>query len=251
MNQELDELAKTFKANVNIQDRKYLLKTFKQCFVGSEAVDFLVKEGHAPTREDAVELGKALQAAGLFEHVTRDHIFADEYLFFRFLNLNERGEFSFDEKTGQKLDWSYFLMPAGFKEAKEGKLQPNVPLPDFEALNSKDTHIASKMWPMDTYNTTLLNHVHPPQWNDPDGSTLYDLVVIGGGTGGLISAAGSAGVGAKVALIEEHMLGGDWYVVCFVCLLWFDVLFLSDFNTKSHACTPCPYLSLSLSLSRL
>jgi ribulose 1,5-bisphosphate synthetase/thiazole synthase len=68
---------------------------------------------------------------------------------------------------------------------------------------------------MDKFNTILLNHVHPPEWQDPtpnnsDGSSSYDLVVIGGGTGGLIAASGSAGVGAKVAMIEENMLGGDW-----------------------------------------
>ena len=34
-------------------------------------------------------------------------------------------------------------------------------------------------------------------------------MVIGAGTGGLVAAAGSAGVGAKVALIEEWMMGGD------------------------------------------
>ncbi|CAM9227827.1 unnamed protein product, partial [Hapterophycus canaliculatus] len=37
----------------------------------------------------------------------------------------------------------------------------------------------------------------------------YNLVAIGGGTGGLVSAAGSAGVYAKVALIENHLMGGD------------------------------------------
>lgn len=34
-------------------------------------------------------------------------------------------------------------------------------------------------------------------------------MVIGAGASGLVSAAGSAGVGAKVALIEKHLLGGD------------------------------------------
>ena len=37
----------------------------------------------------------------------------------------------------------------------------------------------------------------------------YNLVVIGGGTAGLVSAAGAAGLGAKVALIERNLLGGD------------------------------------------
>ena len=55
-----------------IEDRRYHLKTYKQCFIGKEAVDFLVNEGHALTRDDAVALGRALQQSYLFEHVTRD-----------------------------------------------------------------------------------------------------------------------------------------------------------------------------------
>lgn len=34
-------------------------------------------------------------------------------------------------------------------------------------------------------------------------------MAIGAGAGGLVSAAGSAGVGGKVAIIEEHLMGGD------------------------------------------
>ena len=45
------------------------------------------------------------------------------------------------------------------------------------------------------------------------GSTVcvcrYNLVVIGAGAGGLVTAAGAAGVGARVAIIEEHLMGGD------------------------------------------
>ena len=37
----------------------------------------------------------------------------------------------------------------------------------------------------------------------------YDLCVIGGGSAGLVSAAGAASLGAKVLLIEKHRLGGD------------------------------------------
>jgi pyruvate/2-oxoglutarate dehydrogenase complex dihydrolipoamide dehydrogenase (E3) component len=38
---------------------------------------------------------------------------------------------------------------------------------------------------------------------------MYNVVVIGGGTAGLVAAAGAAGLGAKVALVEKHLLGGD------------------------------------------
>ena len=44
-------------------------------------------------------------------------------------------------------------------------------------------------------------------------STEFDLVIIGGGAGGLVVAAGGASLGAKVALVEKHKMGGDclWY----------------------------------------
>lgn len=38
---------------------------------------------------------------------------------------------------------------------------------------------------------------------------MFDIAAIGGGTAGLVTAAGSAGLGARVALIERDRLGGD------------------------------------------
>jgi len=67
----------------------------------------------------------------------------------------------------------------------------------------------SDMTPIDAFNDTLIANVHPPDWVNPEPARCYNLVVIGGGTAGLISAAGAAGLGAKVALIERHLLGGD------------------------------------------
>ena len=55
----------------------------------------------------------------------------------------------------------------------------------------------------------LLEHVRPPEWTNPPPRPLYDLVVIGGGTAGLVCAAGAAGLGARVALVERDRLGGD------------------------------------------
>lgn len=204
LDHELNAIAEDFKKNVKLEDRKYRLKTYKECFIGSEAVDYLVSSGKANSREDAVALAQALQGTHhLFEHVTRDHQFADEYLFFRFLDEKERGSLSVDEATGEKINWSHFLTPPGGDMNSSGSLQPTFPVPDFEALCNNDIHTASQVWPMDEFNTTLLNNVHPANWVDPQpGSATYDLVVIGGGAAGLISAAGSAGVGAKVALIE-------------------------------------------------
>ncbi len=55
----------------------------------------------------------------------------------------------------------------------------------------------------------LLSHVQPRDWPIPTPAERYDLVVLGGGTAGLVAAMGSAGLGATVALVEKHMLGGD------------------------------------------
>ena len=63
--------------------------------------------------------------------------------------------------------------------------------------------------PADEYNATLAANVHPADWRNPTPDGPYDLVVLGAGTAGLVSAAGAAGLGARVALIERHLLGGD------------------------------------------
>ncbi len=63
--------------------------------------------------------------------------------------------------------------------------------------------------PMDTYNRELISNVHPPDWQNPIPAKCYNLVVIGAGTAGLVTAAGASMLGAKVALIEKHLMGGD------------------------------------------
>ncbi len=63
--------------------------------------------------------------------------------------------------------------------------------------------------PRDDHNQKLVANVHPPNWKNPEAARRYNLVVIGAGTAGLISANIAASLGAKVALIERHRLGGD------------------------------------------
>jgi pyruvate/2-oxoglutarate dehydrogenase complex dihydrolipoamide dehydrogenase (E3) component len=62
---------------------------------------------------------------------------------------------------------------------------------------------------VDTADRTLEALVHPPDWQNPRPQGTYDLVVIGGGTAGLVSAVGAAGLGARVAIVERQQLGGD------------------------------------------
>src|SRR6185369_15031361 len=66
-----------------------------------------------------------------------------------------------------------------------------------------------RVLPNDPYDQALLANVHPPDWVNPTPAGRYNLVVIGAGTAGLVTAAGAAGLGARVALIERHLMGGD------------------------------------------
>jgi len=223
------------------KDRTYRLKTYKNCFVGREAVDAIVATGVVQSRQDAVTLGQALMTSrgGMFEHVLRDHDFEDKYLFYRLLGENERGARQVDNLTGANVGWDSFLASSrkssdtketeteelGEEKAEVASFLPHMPVPDFEAIAERDVHAAKHVWPMDEYNTKLLDNVHPPNWIDAppkskpagkESNYQFDMVVIGGGAAGLITAAGSAGVGARVALIEANLLGGDWYVCrCF------------------------------------
>ncbi len=113
-----------------IQDRKYHLKSYKQCFVAKDFVDWLVGRGEATNRQDAVDLGKQLVDAEVISHgkclaetascillslnylqwfeqwsrdtkmtsfffspVVGDHHFKDEFLFFRFKHDEKHKKF--------------------------------------------------------------------------------------------------------------------------------------------------------------
>ncbi len=69
--------------------------------------------------------------------------------------------------------------------------------------------VISHLSPLDSYNQTLREHGHPQHWKNPKPQGTYNIVVMGAGTAGLITAIGAVGLGAKVALIEEQLMGGD------------------------------------------
>ncbi len=73
--------------------------------------------------------------------------------------------------------------------------------------------MAIPLLPNDPHDDRLRAAVKPPDWVNPTPAGRYNLVVIGGGPAGLVCAAGAAGLGAKVALVERDLLGGDCLTV--------------------------------------
>ncbi|MBA3707631.1 MAG: mercuric reductase [Planctomycetes bacterium] len=59
------------------------------------------------------------------------------------------------------------------------------------------------------YDVALAANVRPPGWTNPKPASNYHLVIIGAGPAGLVAAAGAAALGARVALVERNLLGGD------------------------------------------
>ncbi|MGM0557770.1 MAG: FAD-containing oxidoreductase [Myxococcota bacterium] len=201
---ELDQLAAQMREKVEVRDRKYHLKTYEDCFVGTEAVDWLVSSGIARDRSQAILVGNILHQAGYFHHVTRDHEFKDEDLFYRFAVDEDHGRKA-DDREGGSFAWSEFLGPA---VESHGERQPKLAEYDENPVDL-DVEDTKGIQPLDSHNTELLEQVHPRNWVNPEPEDRYNMVVIGAGTGGLVTAAAIAGLGGKVALIEKHLMGGD------------------------------------------
>src|SRR5581483_222827 len=68
---------------------------------------------------------------------------------------------------------------------------------------------AAVLAPLDEHNLSLLANVRPAGWVNPEPAARYNLVVVGAGTAGLVAAAGAAGLGARVAIVERGLMGGD------------------------------------------
>lgn len=77
---------------------------------------------------------------------------------------------------------------------------------------NQGAHVAEMLF--DKYNCEMYNNVRPVKWVDPtvEGFDKYDILVIGGGAGGLVTAVGSAGLGARACMIERALIGGDCLV---------------------------------------
>ena len=199
---ELENLTAKLRKNLEIKDRKYLLKTYEKCFVGSEAVKYMLKNNICKTNEEGVWIGKALLAAGIIEHVTNDHDFVDGNKYYHF--VHDKPSHGQKAKTHNDQDWSWNdFIPGKIKnfysndDEKDNKfnLQPKIEELNEEVETAIDAlDLAPKesfgITPLDEYNKQLLDNAHPIKWENPKPDGKYNLVAIGAGTAGLVTAAG-------------------------------------------------------------
>jgi pyruvate/2-oxoglutarate dehydrogenase complex dihydrolipoamide dehydrogenase (E3) component/uncharacterized membrane protein YdjX (TVP38/TMEM64 family) len=93
------------------------------------------------------------------------------------------------------------------RKALAKKIASNDTVQNLKPITTASAPI--EVSPADAHNVRLLSNAHPPDWQNPTPAARYNLVVIGAGTAGLVTAAGAAGLGAKVALVERSLMGGD------------------------------------------
>ncbi|MEM9135912.1 MAG: mechanosensitive ion channel domain-containing protein [Cyanobacteria bacterium P01_F01_bin.42] len=82
---ELESLVEQMKGSngLEIEDRRFRATLYPRCFIGQEAVTWIVRTQKA-THEEALRLGQMLVKKGIIHHVTDEHAFKDDYLFYRF-----------------------------------------------------------------------------------------------------------------------------------------------------------------------
>lgn len=81
---DLGEKADTFKGIVDVRDRTFRMKKYRRSFIGAEAVDAMLYQGMASTREEGIKIGQELQSElRLFRKLGGNSLLADDYLFYR------------------------------------------------------------------------------------------------------------------------------------------------------------------------
>lgn len=197
--ESLNELVRNFKEVAEIKDRTHFFKSYPQCFVGNQVVPALIERHYARDEVHALELGNLLMKHGYFHHVTRDHNFKNQKLFYRFTD-NER---------------SHGVVPAESSDTwkrlvTEGGDQSLITLDDMAEHTDwleKGGHMPEIFF--DMYNAVLMDNVRPARWIDPMPQGKYNLIAIGAGAAGLVSSGGAATLGGKAAIIERNQFGGD------------------------------------------
>ena len=101
------------------------------------------------------------------------------------------------------------------------------------ANNAAGDHTQAADYPGAEFDIAWQKALKPSDYNNPAPQSRYHLAIVGAGPAGLIAAIGAAGLGAKVALIERHTMGGDCLNVGCVpskCLLDYSKKHPGDFD---------------------
>ncbi|KAL9968300.1 hypothetical protein ACROYT_G026657 [Oculina patagonica] len=163
MGERLHQQAVYFTDPPLIKDRKSLLRSYSNCFVGREFVDWLLQVKEAENRDEAVVIGQRLLDVGALEHVSKEQLFEDKDQYYRFnTERSELGDDSFSGDSLPDLDASIVLFIMAYRCSNTEK--PHSSLNAVSVIVSR-SHIAlvkqNPQWPVPRY-TALPQHPKGP-----------------------------------------------------------------------------------------
>jgi potassium-dependent mechanosensitive channel len=82
---KIEQIMTLMRENVEIKERRYRLKNYDNCFISSEAIDWLM-ESQNWTREEAIEMGQMLIDRGIIKNITDNQNFEDGYYLYSFID---------------------------------------------------------------------------------------------------------------------------------------------------------------------
>mmetsp|Transcript_24624 Transcript_24624/g.45883 ORF Transcript_24624/g.45883 Transcript_24624/m.45883 type:complete len:1104 (+) Transcript_24624:65-3376(+) len=100
LNADLSGIANLLRAHIEIRNRSWMKMIHKNCFVGSDAVDFLVMQGLVSTRDEAITMGTNMLKNKLFRHVGDSSTFKDAYIYYSFIEDSETNAFLASSNAG-------------------------------------------------------------------------------------------------------------------------------------------------------
>lgn len=210
--EDLDCVAQELRTNISVKDRRHILNVYKSCFIGSDAVKSLINMKRAQSEDEAVQLGNLLIANNLIFHVTnKSEPFRNNNSYYRFQEDEKFHGDTAKDSSGNTISFWQTFTSGVFNDGETKAVKDLLPdLPwEKKVLQEGITEVAEQMPPFDEHNVKLLDNVHPSTWQNPEPLPMYNLVVVGAGAGGLVSSIGAVGLGAKVAIVESNLFGGD------------------------------------------
>ena len=211
----IQDIVRQAKQEIEIRDRKYHFTTYPQCFIASDMASWFVQKGFASDRNEAVLLGRALVANLQIVHVCRDHDFKDKMLFFRFMSdTRDKGHQLIPENGDPPKSWSMFLQNEENTDRDIAPGELRQMLSGVSAMADQESELPHVM--LDPITAGMYDNIRPLEWVDPEVPTAkefrYDMVAIGGGAAGMVTAGATAFMGGSALMIERAFMGGDCLV---------------------------------------
>ncbi len=163
---------------LDVRDRMFHLRTYSQCFVGREAVDWMVQH-YRISRADAVLQGQRLLALGLVTHVLDEHDFEDAELFYRLASPTDASQ----AVTPAPIDLRQSLLASDGLQTRShtrglvrhGSCVTGASIVDWIVTAHQVPRATARQWALQLMREGVLRHVYDDR-PFTDGRTLFRLV---------------------------------------------------------------------------